>query len=552
LGDAYDDKLKWLSSLETLLQGLGYVDTSQLPPSFVRDILPAVKEGSTQVQAIREELEVQQLLDQLGRIKSEAGDRVWFFWEQFARQMQAFFRAEHVVVFGGGTAGWHCIHAGKSEDKELELPPDWERGIVDCSDSVRVQQFCVALKDAGLALMLQSTERTPRILTKHAALLERHATLLGSLCGSMTRSAKISEDRRYIDLKGPAGDHGILGQDPEFLDAIKSLERSAGSDATIYLMGESGTGKELFARHAHRKSKRGKGPFIAINCSAIPHELIESEMFGHEKGAFTGAYYRKIGRVEQAHGGTLFLDEIGEMPLAFQAKLLRYLQEKNFTRVGGNQSVHSDARIVVATHRDLKTMVAAGDFREDLYYRIHVIPIRIPPLRDRGGDIRLLSTYFFKKYIEKSRASRRQVHEAIFDFLEQYRFPGNVRELENIIQRTVVMAKHNKIRMKDLPGDLLQEQEDSRVPRYRLHPFEKYDQIIPENRETLRVLKKDVENLASSYSRDLERRFLIDLLEKSDWSARKASNLASINRTLFYKLLKRSGIDVSSLSRDDS
>ena len=163
----------------------------------------------------------------------------------------------------------------------------------------------------------------------------------------------------------------------------------------MFFKGESGTGKELFARHLHRLSPRKDAPFIPINCSAVPHELIESEMFGHEKGAFTGAYYRKIGKVEQAHGGTLFLDEIGEMPLPFQAKLLRYLQEKKFTRVGGNTSHFSDTRIVVATHRDLKDMVAEKTFREDLYYRIHVIPIVISPLRDRGRDIRYLSEHFF-------------------------------------------------------------------------------------------------------------------------------------------------------------
>ena len=320
----------------------------------------------------------------------------------------------------------------------------------------------------------------------------------------------------------------------------------------MFLKGESGTGKELFAQRLHKASQRAGGPFIAINCSAVPHELIESEMFGHEKGAFTGAYYRKIGKVEQAHRGTFFLDEIGEMPLAFQAKLLRYLQEKTFTRVGGTAPVRSDARIVVATHRDLKELVANKTFREDLFYRIHVIPLEIPPLRDRGRDIRVLAEFFFQKYIDKSRASRRKVDETVFQCLDAYCFPGNVRELENAIQRTVVMTKKAKISVRDLPEEVRRGDRSHRLPEFLIHPFDKFDQLIPTDRDALRELKREIDHISSTYIRDLERRFLLNLLHQGKGSARKASELAGINRTLFYKLLKRAGIEISALSKEES
>lgn len=396
--------------------------------------------------------------------------------------------------------------------------------------------------------------KTPRIQTARLHILARYAEVLFAIIQPYFEAEVEKDSAVVIDIKDKrlSADDEILGSDPRFMEALQKLERAADSDASIYLRGESGTGKELFSRRVHLLSNRKDGPFVAINCSAIPHELIESEMFGHEKGAFTGAYYRKIGRVEQANGGTLFLDEIGEMPLAFQAKLLRFLQEKQFNRVGGNQVVRSDARIVVATHRDLKEMVARKTFREDLYYRIHVIPIDIPALRERGMDIRLLAESMFAKYIGKSRASRRSVEEAVFEALQQYDYPGNVRELDNIIQRTVVMAKGNRIRIKDLPDEVKTAVGPTHTGFYQLHPFEKFDHVIPADRETLRQLKSDVEQVAVSYGRDLERRFLLELLRRADGSARKAAELSDINRTLFYKLMKRAGIDISSVPKDDS
>ena len=225
--------------------------------------------------------------------------------------------------------------------------------------------------------------------------------------------------------------------------------RAAGTDTTVLLEGESGTGKELFARALHALSSRNDGPFVAINCAAIPETLLETELFGHEKGAFTGAAARKPGRFELAHRGTLFLDEIGDLPLPLQAKILRALEEKRFERVGGTQSLHVDVRIVAATNRGLKAAVAARQFREDLFFRLSVFPIDIPPLRERPGDIATLARHFMDKF---SRDMNKKVHfaPAALEELQTYPWPGNVRELQNCIERAVILCDGDTIQPRHL------------------------------------------------------------------------------------------------------
>ena len=231
----------------------------------------------------------------------------------------------------------------------------------------------------------------------------------------------------------------ILGEHTKLQDAARTMQRIAPSDSTVLLLGESGTGKELFARAIHQLSGRAKQPFVAINCAAIPESLIENELFGHEKGAFTGANQRKAGRFEMAHTGTLFLDEIGEIPLTVQAKLLRALEEKKIERLGGSGEITVDVRIVAATNRDLQQAAANGQFRQDLFYRLNVFPIAIPPLRDRGEDVVLLAEAFLDRFRREWKKPRLKFAVDALSALRAHSWPGNVRELQNVIERAAIL-----------------------------------------------------------------------------------------------------------------
>ena len=243
---------------------------------------------------------------------------------------------------------------------------------------------------------------------------------------------------------------GIVGRSEPMQQVFKLIGQLAGSDATALITGESGTGKELVARAIYHHSERSGKPFLAINCAAIPEQLLESELFGHERGAFTGAATQRIGRFEQCHGGTIFLDEIGDMTPATQTKILRVLQSGTFERVGGNQPIEVDVRVIAATNKPLEQAVAARQFREDLFYRLNVVRIQLPPLRERPQDIRLLVNYFLKKLAHDEEHSPKSISSGVIKVLEKYHWPGNVRELENVIRRAVVVAKSDVI----LPGDL--------------------------------------------------------------------------------------------------
>jgi DNA-binding NtrC family response regulator len=232
----------------------------------------------------------------------------------------------------------------------------------------------------------------------------------------------------------------LVGEDPSLRKVFASLQRAATTDATVLLEGESGTGKELFARSLHALSPRADSPFVAINCAAIPENLLETELFGYEKGAFTGAAGRKPGKFEMAHRGTLFLDEIGDLPMSLQAKILRALEEKKFERVGGTALLSVDVRLVAATNKGLRAAVAARRFREDLYFRLSVFPITIPPLRDRPGDIPVLARYFVDRFCRDLKKRPFTLSPQAMEQLQEYRWPGNVRELQNCIERAVILA----------------------------------------------------------------------------------------------------------------
>ena len=247
---------------------------------------------------------------------------------------------------------------------------------------------------------------------------------------------------------------GIVGRSEPMQQVFKLIGQLAASDATALITGESGTGKELVARAIYHHSNRSQQPFLAVNCAAIPEQLLESELFGHERGAFTGATLQRIGKFEQCNRGTLFLDEIGDMTPATQTKILRVLQSGTFERVGGNQPIRVDVRIIAATNKGLEQAVAARQFREDLFYRLNVVRIHIPPLRERREDIRLLVNYFLKKFAKDQSGPPRSIAPGALKALEKYHWPGNVRELENVIRRALVMAKGEAILNTDLPAEI--------------------------------------------------------------------------------------------------
>lgn len=247
---------------------------------------------------------------------------------------------------------------------------------------------------------------------------------------------------------------GLVAQDTSMQQVSRMIERVAPSEATVLLLGESGTGKEILARTLHRLSGRSKGPFVAINCASIPENLLESELFGFEKGAFTGATRQRLGRIEHAHGGTLFLDEIGDLPHTLQPKLLRFLQERVIERLGGRDEIPVDVRVVGATHCDLAAMMRTGEFREDLYYRLAEITVSIPPLRERGGDAALLAHAFLRRTAQAERRQVKGFTAAALEAIQAYEWPGNVRELENVIRRAVILASGERLGVDDLglPG----------------------------------------------------------------------------------------------------
>jgi DNA-binding NtrC family response regulator len=305
----------------------------------------------------------------------------------------------------------------------------------------------------------------------------------------------------------------IIYQSPKMAELINLAARIAPSQATVLLQGETGTGKELFARLIHQLSPRAERPLIAVNCAAIPETLLESELFGHERGAFTGAVQRRLGRVEQAHGGTLFLDEISEIPLTIQVKLLRFLQEREFQRVGGERTLKADVRIISATHQDLAAMARQGSFREDLLYRLNVVTLRIPPLRERREDIPLLIDHFIRRFARENRKPIETISREARDLLIKYDYPGNVRELENIMERAVVISRGTIISREDLP---FKEDRAATAGAAALQP---------------ESLQEAVENL--------ERQMIQEALEKAGFNQTQAAGLLGVSeRMLRYKLKK--------------
>jgi Nif-specific regulatory protein len=302
----------------------------------------------------------------------------------------------------------------------------------------------------------------------------------------------------------------LLGTSGPMRDVLGAVAQVAGTTTTVLIRGESGTGKELIAHALHYNSPRAQGPFVKVNCAALPETLMESELFGHERGAFTGALARKQGRFELAHGGTIFLDEIGELPFSTQAKLLRVLQEREFDRVGGHEPVRVDVRIIAATNRDLERAITERSFREDLYYRLNVFPMFLPPLRERKPDILLLADHFVEKYARAHQKRVRRLTTPAIDMLMRYHWPGNVRELENVIERAVIVCDGLAIHGRHLPPTL----------------------------QTPEVTGAFSGSLKGAVER-LEADLLVDALKSARGSVAEATRLlASTERVVRYKLRK--------------
>jgi two-component system response regulator PilR (NtrC family) len=325
------------------------------------------------------------------------------------------------------------------------------------------------------------------------------------------------ELRRSIEEKYHFGE--IIGKAPQMVDIFNLISRVGPSKAGVLIMGESGTGKELIAKAIHYNSPRRSKPFITINCSAIPENLLESEMFGHMKGSFTGAVANKPGLVETAHTGTLFLDEVGEIPISIQAKLLRFLQESEFRRVGDTDGKKIDVRIIAATNKKLEQEMESGGFREDLYYRLNVIRIRLPPLRDREEDIPLLVKHFLNKFAAEQGKHITKASSLALQVLCNYNYPGNVRELENIIERCVTLEQSDQLTAENLPPKLV----ESCGTRQRTHDLD----IPPDGID----LNKTLESM--------EKKLIARALEMTGWNRSRAARLLGISfRSLRYRLLK--------------
>jgi two-component system nitrogen regulation response regulator NtrX len=339
--------------------------------------------------------------------------------------------------------------------------------------------------------------------------LSRDRVLL-AVKNALEQSTLRQENERLRELVGSSPK--MIGSSPAWQRAVEQATMAARSDARVLLIGESGTGKELLAAHIHSASPFAAGPFVKVNCAAIPNELIETELFGHEKGSFTGATALRRGKFELADGGTIFLDEVGDLHGASQAKLLRVLQEGEFHRVGGEQIIRVSVRVISATNRDLSAMVLADKFREDLYYRLSVVPVRVPALRERPHDIRLLAEYFLEEFCARNNFKRKMLDETVFPVMEVYGWPGNARELRNVVERMAILTSGERLTRDAVPVEVRVQRESG--PK----------STIQEARESA------------------ERDHVLRALEESNWNVSGAARALGMERTNLHKRIRALGL----------
>ena len=334
--------------------------------------------------------------------------------------------------------------------------------------------------------------------------------VLVALKNALAQSALRTENQKLREIVGPGPK--MIGTSPAFVRTVEQASMAASSDARVLLIGESGTGKELLAEHVHANSPFAAGPFVKVNCAAIPTELIESELFGHEKGAFTGATAGRRGKFELADGGTLFLDEVGDLHAGSQAKLLRVLQEVEFHRVGGEQNIRVNVRVISATNRDLTQLVLQGKFREDLFYRVSVVPIRVPALRERPQDLRPMAEYFLDDFTRRNSFRPRTIEPEVFEAFEHYHWPGNARELRNMVERMAILTTGERITRAAIPVEL------------RLARETGTKSTVHEARE------------------HAEREHLLRALEESQWNVSGAARALGMERTNLHKRIRALGL----------
>jgi two-component system nitrogen regulation response regulator NtrX len=350
----------------------------------------------------------------------------------------------------------------------------------------------------------------------------------------LKQSELVAENR---DLKlAMESRYEIVGQSPALRGVLESVQRAAPTNATVLLLGESGVGKELVARTIHRNSPRAGQRFVQVNCAAIPEELIESELFGHEKGSFTGATEKQVGKFEQADRGTIFLDEVGDMSQKTQAKVLRVLQEQEVERLGSARTIKVDVRVIAATNKNLEEAIDRGEFREDLYFRLNVIPIVVPPLRDRREDIPRLVQHFAKRTTEEHNLKPKRFETAAMEVLSRYRWRGNIRELRNTIERLMIMTPADAVRVEDLPADI--RSAESSAPRAVVGPAE--------HAGSPAAPKTDAQAQAAGTLREFkdaaERAYLVQKLRENNWNISKTAEIIDTPRSNLYKKLEQYGI----------
>lgn len=390
------------------------------------------------------------------------------------------------------------------------------------SGGKRVAFFCVPIRLDGVTVGALSVDRQAERTDSFAANV-RLLNIISTMVAQAIKLNKLVESERKLlrdenvrlrrELKSRFDMHNMVGTSNAMQGVYRLVEQVAESTATVLIRGESGTGKDLVAHAVHYNSLRADKPFIKVNCTAMPEMLLESELFGHEKGAFTGAVERKLGRFERAHGGTIFLDEIGDFPPSLQVKLLRVIQFKEFERVGGIETIKTNVRIIVATHKDLETLITEDLFREDLYYRINVFPIYLPPLRERKDDIMLLADHFLEHFARDNAKAIHRISTPAIDMLTHYHWPGNIREVENCIERAVLLCPDDVIRSEHLPPSL---------------------QMIGKKERTARPSLTEI--IANK-----ERELIVDALKRADGRQRSAATeLGVTERILGYKIKKYS------------
>jgi two-component system nitrogen regulation response regulator GlnG len=470
-----------------------------------------------------------------------------------------------LVVDDDESIAWVIRRSLEKRDYRVQTAASGEEALALTQEA----DFPLAIVDvrlpgiSGLELLAALRKKNPSIkvivITAQSTMKNAVAAMQQGAFDYLTKPLDLKELQALVDKAAQLGATGrspllphppppvkeqtqeIIGRSEVMQNIYKAIGRVAQSDATVLILGESGTGKELVAQALHRHSRRASGPFIAINCTALPKDLLESELFGHERGAFTGAVEQRVGKFELARGGTLFLDEIGDIALELQAKLLRVLQTKEFNRLGSNKLIQTDARIIAATNHDLARLVAEGSFRQDLYFRINVVPIYLPPLRERPQDIPLLARHFQEKFCREMGLGISGISATAMDFLQSYPWPGNVRELENALRRALLFCQGNKLEREDF-GFLEERKETNKLESVSHHDFQQL--IKTRFRELLSASDQNSGHIYDLMHKEMEE-VLIDLaLRHTGGRRQKAAELLGINRnTLRYKAEKKNNAE---------